>query len=218
MDQPSGRVPAERLRAVAALLLSAGLSVGVLTGCSSGQEGDQAYGSSRVTAQQMVHLLEPSLPEGKAAERRGNGVSQGDKPDRLPAAELLFGDGARAVKGSVQLAWYPVPVPAQLSECPDTASHPYSRCTQRVLPDGARLVLDTSPHAEDKPAGGERYTALPTYQDGKQVSVSAVGAPIGPAPAGRARSSCLSARSSSGTCGGATGLEGVVGLLGEGTT
>ncbi|MFE2051536.1 hypothetical protein ACFXAS_23935 [Streptomyces sp. NPDC059459] len=171
---------------MAALLLSAGLSVGVLTGCSSGQETDQAYGSTRVTAQQMVHLLETSLPEGKVAERRGNGVPQGDKPGRPPAAELLFGDGARAVKVSVQLAWYPVPVPAQLSECPDTAYHPYSRCTQRVLPDGARLVLDTSPQAEDKPAGGERHTALLTYKDGKQVSVSAVGAPTGPAPAGRA--------------------------------
>ncbi|MFI9219388.1 hypothetical protein [Streptomyces werraensis] len=119
----------------------------------------------------MTHVLEALLPHGKISRTPGSRARRGE----APSAEVVFGDGARAVNVKVHLNWYPLPVPAQVSECPDTAYHPYSRCTTVKLPDGARLVLDRSPRSEDTPDGPRQYTALVTYKDGRQVAVSETG-------------------------------------------
>ncbi|MFI9557378.1 hypothetical protein [Nonomuraea endophytica] len=88
---------------------------------------------------------------------------------------MVFEAGGSTAKVAVKLNRWPVPVPVQYAQCPDTAYHPYSRCSQTILPGGAGLVLDRSPSDEDDPAGGELLSALLTYRDGKQVFVSEAG-------------------------------------------
>ncbi|MGW2220680.1 hypothetical protein ACWCSD_37325 [Nonomuraea sp. NPDC001684] len=88
---------------------------------------------------------------------------------------MLFEAGGSSAKVVVKLNRWPVPVPVQYAQCPDSAYHPYSRCLQTILPSGARLVLDRSPSDENNPSGGELLSALLTYGDGRQVFVSAAG-------------------------------------------
>ncbi|MFS4095836.1 hypothetical protein [Streptomyces sp. AF1A] len=110
------------------------------------------------------------LPRGTFSEEHGQGLS--DKPGTPPHAQLVFSGGGKAAAMAVTLNKWPVPVPAQLSQCPDTAYHPYSHCTQTALAGGATLVLDRSPVDEKRPAGPVLLTALLTGKDGKQVLVS----------------------------------------------
>ncbi|MFD9007341.1 hypothetical protein ACFV0T_41555 [Streptomyces sp. NPDC059582] len=123
----------------------------------------------------MVHLLETLLPEGKFSAQRGQGQERGDKPGPPPSAELVFERDGRAAKVRVALTWYPVPIPDQFTQCPDSAYNPYSQCTQHTLPGGVRVVLDRSPEHEGNPSGAKLYSALVTYKDGKQVLVSQSG-------------------------------------------
>jgi hypothetical protein len=164
-------------------VLSVGLNAVVLAGCASTDDGSQRRptpsASASASAQQMVHLLESVLPEGELSGQRGNGVVRGDKPGPPPSAELVFGDGPRAAKVTVKLNRYPVPVPALLSQCPSTAYYPYSRCTQKTLPGGAWLVADESPQEVDKSSGAKVYSALLTFDDGRQVAVFESGSPNG---------------------------------------
>jgi hypothetical protein len=153
-----------------------GLLTVLLVGCASSQDDRRENASQdQLSGPAMVHLLKTLLPEGKISGAQGSGARRGE----APSAELLFGDGARAVNVKVRLNRFPVPVPAQVSECPDTAYHPYSRCTTDMLPGGGRLVLDRSPESEDEPDGPQQYTTLVTYRDGRQVAVSEAGNPRG---------------------------------------
>lgn len=131
----------------------------------------------------MVHLLETQLPHGTFSEEHGQGLSE--KPGTPPTAQLIFNGGGEAAKMAVTLNRWPLPVPAQFSQCPDSAYHPYSHCTQATLPGGATLVLDRSPVDEKRPSGADVLTALLTDKDGKQVLVSETGSPIGQEAAGK---------------------------------
>ncbi|MFC6083995.1 hypothetical protein [Sphaerisporangium aureirubrum] len=150
---------------------SIALLVLAIAGCASARPAESA--SADVSAQHMVHLLQVQLPPGKVSGQQGQGLSA--EPGPAPSAQVLFEAGGSAAKVAVKLNRWPVPVPVQYAQCPDSAYHPYSRCSQTFLPGGARLVLDRSPSDEDDPAGGELLSALLTYRDGKQVLVSEAG-------------------------------------------
>ncbi|WP_329536891.1 hypothetical protein OG568_50745 (plasmid) [Streptomyces sp. NBC_01450] len=177
----SGRVQTARenvftgWRRVFGLIVWAGLSAVVLTGCDSSQSAARPSVSETASAQEMVRLLEASLPQGKTSGQRGEGVST--KPGTLPSAELVFQRGGRSAHVQVMLGRIPVPLPAEVSQCPDTAVHPYSRCTITTLPDGATLVQDQSPHQEKNPSGGKVLTARLIFDDGRQILVSQVADP-----------------------------------------
>ncbi|MEV8637868.1 hypothetical protein AB0395_40090 [Streptosporangium sp. NPDC051023] len=151
------------------LVLSVALSTLALTGCSPHADG------MPVSAQQMVHLLQTLLPQGKPSAQQGQGQGLSDQPVFPPSAQLVLDEGGNTATVKVSLTRWPVPVPAQYSQCPDTAYHPYSHCTQTLLPAGAELVLDRSPRNENHPNGAELLSALLTYKDGKQVFVSETG-------------------------------------------
>ena len=156
-------------------LLSVGLSAVMLVGCGSTHNSGQSRptDSTSASGQNMVHLLETLLPRGEFSAQQGQGLS--DKTGPPPSVRLIFDQDGRAAKVTVVLNRVPVPVPTQLSDCPDTAYHPYSHCTPTLLSGGAGLVLDQSPQDEDKPSDADILSALLTYKDGKQVFVSEVG-------------------------------------------
>ncbi|MFI5998157.1 hypothetical protein ACIBAC_40670 [Streptomyces sp. NPDC051362] len=157
---------AGRRKAVPAILATA-LGTVVLAGCSS------SPASTEVSAQEMVQRLESLLPPGKVSGQQGQG--QNGKPGTPPpSAQLVLGEGGKAVQVAVTLNRYPLPVPAQFSQCPDAAYHPYSQCTHSSLPGGAQLVLDQSPQDEANPSGSKRRTVLLTSKQGAQVAVSEV--------------------------------------------
>ncbi|TYK52434.1 hypothetical protein [Actinomadura decatromicini] len=160
----------------ATVRLFATITVFVLTIASCASARSEA--PKGVSAQQMVHLLQSQLPPGELSGQQGHGLSSRSGP--APSAQLLFGSNGNAAKVSVKLNRWPVPVPVQYAQCPDTTYHPYSHCTQTVLPTGARLVLDRSPSDEDHPSAGELLSALLTYEDGRQVFVSETGRPTLP--------------------------------------
>ncbi|MEV0624138.1 hypothetical protein AB0I81_63265 [Nonomuraea sp. NPDC050404] len=141
------------------------LVIFAIAGCASTQPAGRD-----LTDQQMVRLLQSALPQGEISDRRGRGL--GDQP---PSAQLLFESGGHAATVTVKLNRQPLPVPAQYAQCPDTAYHPYSTCTQSTLPGGATLMLDRSPRDEEHPSGPELLSALLTHRDGKQVLVSETG-------------------------------------------
>lgn len=165
--------------------LSVGLSAVLLGGCHSTHAGSQpgASASTRVSARQMVHLLETLLPHGTFSEEHGQGLA--DRPGPPPTAQLIFHDGDEAASMAVTLNRSTLPVPAQFSQCPDTAYHPYSHCTRATLPGGATLVLDRSPVDEKHPSGADVLSALLTGKDGRQVLVSESGASKGKRAAGK---------------------------------
>ncbi|MFD7440847.1 hypothetical protein [Streptomyces sp. NPDC059909] len=172
---PAGACPPVRprrsfgRRRMSLLALSAGLSTAVLVGCgSTHQSGEPA---APISGQKMVSLLESLLPQGTSSAQKGRGLT--DKPGPPPSAELLFTEGGKAAKVTLNLNTLPVPEP--FTQCPDPAFHPHSRCTRTQLPGGARLVLDQSPQDEAKPSEGKILTALLTYKDGRQVYVTAAG-------------------------------------------
>ncbi|MFI5635038.1 hypothetical protein ACIA8E_37980 [Streptomyces sp. NPDC051664] len=174
---------AGRWRTVPAVL-SIGLSTAVLAGCGPAHSDSQprSLTPTPASAQQMVYLLESLLPQGKYSAQHGQG--QGGRPGSPPSAELILEVGGKAAKVTVALNRYPLPVPAQLAQCPDTAYHPYSQCAQSQLPGGARLVRDQSPRDEDKPSGGKVRSVLLTHKDGTQVFVSETGGLDGKTAAG----------------------------------
>jgi hypothetical protein len=153
----------------------------MLVGCSSTHSDGRptapastaTTASASALAQRTMRLLESLLPKGKVSVQQGQGGSGRSVPP--PSAELVFEQGGRAAKVTVALNRYSAPAPAMFLQCPDTAYHPYSRCTRTKLPGGARLVSDRSPKDDSKPSGAEVLTALVTYADGAQVSVSAAG-------------------------------------------
>lgn len=158
-------------RRISQLVLSAGLGTVVLVGCGSAQPSDRP--ATSLSGQKMVSLLENLLPQGTSSAQKGRGLSS--KPGPPPSAELLFAEGGKAAKVTLNLNT--LPLPESFTQCPDTAFHPHSRCTQTQLPSGARLILDESPQDEAKPTGRKVLTALLSHKDGRQVYVTAVGHP-----------------------------------------
>ncbi|AWW35411.1 hypothetical protein DN051_39975 [Streptomyces cadmiisoli] len=138
---------------------------------------------SPVSADEMVQLLEGLVPEGKLSAQHGRGQTRGEKPGPPPSAELVLERNGRAAKVQVTLSRYPVPLPPAISECPETAYRPLSRCTQTLLPGGASLVLDQSPKDEKYPSGARHASALLTQKDGRRVIVTQAGDPRGKNPA-----------------------------------
>ncbi|MGW1544743.1 hypothetical protein ACWCPM_31755 [Streptomyces sp. NPDC002309] len=154
-----------------------GLGITALAGCGSSPAGPPA--GDAASSRQMVQLLETLLPDGEKSARQGQGVTANGGPS--PFAELVFGRGGQSARVQVVLNWNPVPVPAMLSECPDSAYHPYSRCTKTALPAGASLVRDESPMDQKDPSGAKQLTVRLTAKDGKQVFVTAADATRTPA-------------------------------------
>ncbi len=120
-------------------------------------------------------MLKASLPQGKTSEQRGKGV--GTEPGTPPLAELVFERGGKSAHVQVILGRLPLPIHSDVSQCPDMAFHPYSRCTVSTLPDGATLVQDQSPQNEKNPSGGKVLTSRLIFEDGRQVLVTQVADP-----------------------------------------
>ncbi|MGW2937228.1 hypothetical protein ACWDA7_36580 [Streptomyces sp. NPDC001156] len=144
-----------------------------------------------------MSALRALLPKGDISEAEGQAVgavgANDGRPPRSLKAELIFDDGHGPAKISVALSRFPVPVPSILSQCPDTAYHPYSKCTIRKLNGGADFILDKSPANQNKPSGVQRWTALLTTRHGDQILATEINArhdtdvtvsrPIPPIPA-----------------------------------
>lgn len=122
----------------------------------------------------LVRLLESLLPQGKVSDQTPREPNENSGP---LSAELIFEKQDRKAKLTVTLSRSAVPVPAQFSQCPDTAYHPFSRCKQHVLPGGGRLIQDQSPRSQDQPAGAMVLTALRTDPNGGQILVTEANAP-----------------------------------------
>jgi hypothetical protein len=149
------------------------LGVIVLAGCGSAQRRPAA--SASASAEHMVQLLESQLPRGKVSAQQGRWEQKEPGVNETfvsPTAQLVFDDGGETAMIAVELHRLPLPAPPQVTLCPDTAYHPYSRCSQTSLPGGAKLMLDDSPQDEDHPSGAKVRTAWLTYENGSQVSVS----------------------------------------------
>ncbi|MDX2514824.1 hypothetical protein PV355_06645 [Streptomyces stelliscabiei] len=146
------------------------LSAAVLSGCSPAKpaHGSGSPGSGSPSAQQMVHVLEALLPEGRLSGQRGQGLGSGSA---APSAALVYGRDGNQAKVSVSLYRWGLPVPSLVLQCPDTAYAPFSRCTETRLPDGGRLTMDRSPEDGSEPSGVEVLTAQFTYGGGEQVVV-----------------------------------------------
>ncbi|MGW1540759.1 hypothetical protein ACWCPM_11035 [Streptomyces sp. NPDC002309] len=155
----------------------ASISTVVIAGCdfTDSTSGPPSSDSSATSSRNMVHSLETLLPRGKTSAQRGQGVSV--TPGKSPFAELVFEHGGRSAGVKVVLNRYPMPIPSTLAECPDTAYHPYSRCSRATVPSGAILVQDRSPQDEKDPSGAELLTVRLTSKDGSQVFVSETGDP-----------------------------------------
>ncbi|MFI7691223.1 hypothetical protein ACIBQ6_19285 [Nonomuraea sp. NPDC049655] len=162
---------AAKLRTPVRMFASTALFVLTIVGCSSVRPATPT--TTGVSAQQMVHLLQTQLPPGEFSGQHGQGVSA--QPGPAPSAQLLFQAGGRRATVTVKLNRWPVPVPVQYAQCPDTAYHPYSHCTRTRLAGGATLVQDRSPRQEEHPSAGQLLTALLTYADGRQVLASQAG-------------------------------------------
>ncbi|WP_162624761.1 hypothetical protein [Streptomyces cadmiisoli] len=157
------------------MIVMTGLSAVVVTGCAASQDSGQSSASESASSQDMVRLLEASLPQGKTSGKRGKGVSA--KPETLPSAELVFERDGKSAHVQVVLGRLPLPVPSAVSQCPDTAFYPYSRCSVSKLPDGGTLVQDQSPQNAKNPSGGKVLTSRLIFQDGGQVLVTQVADP-----------------------------------------
>ncbi|WP_369141945.1 hypothetical protein [Streptomyces sp. R44] len=99
------------------------------------------------------------------AQARGN--------DPLAPTVLSYADADGIGQVSASVGRFPLPLPPQLSQCPDLSEHPFSHCTLTHLEDGATLILDESPADETRPSVGRRWTAVRTDRDGGMVAVAA---------------------------------------------
>ncbi|MER5204087.1 hypothetical protein [Streptomyces sp. NPDC002825] len=93
--------------------------------------------------------------------------------DPLAPATLIYTDADGIGQVSASVGRVPLPLPPQLSPCPDLSEHPFSRCTLTHLDDGATLIFDESPADETRPSVGRRLTAVRTDRNGGMVAVSA---------------------------------------------
>ncbi|MFE0633487.1 hypothetical protein ACFW3D_41985, partial [Streptomyces sp. NPDC058864] len=166
-------------------LVAAGLAVLTLAGCGSphGAQRPAPPVTAPGSARQMLDILRTVLPEGTLSEQHGPGPA--GATGGPPSAQVVFTRGGRAARLTVTVNRYALPVPEQFATCPDSAYHPYSRCTRARLPGGALLTQDRSPADEKHPSGAEVLTTLLTHEDGSQVFVSQGPGPSGTAAAGR---------------------------------
>jgi hypothetical protein len=174
-----GRVGRRGVRIAAVFATVGGLTV--LTGCGPSGTSNGTTATASQSGQDMLAALRALLPEGNASEAAGQDPEtlnpRAARPSPPPStAGLTFDDGHGAAKITVALYRFAVPVSPALSQCRDTAYHPYSQCTSKTLSDGTLLVLDKSPASEAAPSGVQRWTALLTSQDGEQVVVDEVNA------------------------------------------
>ncbi|MFD5717259.1 hypothetical protein [Streptomyces sp. NPDC127036] len=117
----------------------------------------------------MMELLESLLPEGRQSAQQSRKLNAGS---RTATAELDFEKNGRSAHVEVVLNKYPIPVPAMLSQCPDTAYYPYSKCTSTRMPGGSTLVQDRTTKNKQHPADAEMQTVRFTDRHGSQVFVS----------------------------------------------
>ncbi|MGW4165228.1 hypothetical protein [Streptomyces sp. NPDC004788] len=117
----------------------------------------------------MNQVLRTLLPSGG-----GSIVPEADAGANEPFAPaiLTYRDGGGLGQVSASVGRFPLPLPPQLSQCPDLSEHPFSHCTLTHLHDGTTLILDKSPADETKPSAGRRWTVVRTDRDGSVVTVS----------------------------------------------
>ncbi|MGY0021443.1 hypothetical protein ACVHNB_21095 [Streptomyces sp. YJ-C3] len=151
-----------RDRAVRTLPL---LAIGAVLVAGCGAPEQQV---AKASPNQLAQTLKKLLPQGRSTELPETPGRQ-EKPST--STRLTFERNGMAGRVEVATTRLPVPVLPQNARCPDSALHPYSKCTTKKFR-GATMMSDNSPVDDSRPTAARRLTTVLTYPDGRQLAIA----------------------------------------------
>ncbi|WP_326835004.1 hypothetical protein VSH64_08750 [Amycolatopsis rhabdoformis] len=155
-----------------------GAGIFAMVSACGAPHGSASTGPGSSSIASLTSTLRELLPTGQAVAAATSAAKGNTRGDPAKSAGLIFDDGRGPAFFSLTLARSAVR-PSDLSaQCPDTAYHPYSKCSSRILAGGTRLTLDEQPADQARPGNGVLgRTALVTTADGNQIFLIETNAP-----------------------------------------
>lgn len=156
------------IRVRALLTLSAVAAGAVLaTGCGTSEQA-----APEKPGHELVTTLDALLPDGATSRRPPPARAANSGPvGRAPSASAIVRRNGAEGRVDIVARRLPTPVAPEDVSCPDSALHPYSRCTEVNLR-GVRRTTDTSPLDASSPSAARRLTTVLTHPDGRQLTIS----------------------------------------------